>query len=273
MWARMTEMADELIGDHGLPAAIGVSVAGPVDASRGIVQSPPNLPGWDAIPLKDLLVDRFNIPTYVEHDAKAGALAEWLFGAGRGFRDVIFLTLGTGLGCGLILDGQLYRGRNDHAGEVGHWRMAARGPEAYGKAGSWEAFSSGAGLPRLARHLFPGRQWPEPLTAETLVLLAREREPSAARVVQMSATWLGRGIALLVDLLDPEVVVLGSLAVRAGDLFLPVVRAVVQKETVGNGTTCQIVASELGEAIGDVAALSAAIYHGQLGPPARRATG
>ena len=150
--------------------------------------------------------------------------------------------------------------------------MAARGPEAYGKTGSWEGFSSGAGLPRLARHLFPGRLWPEPLTAETLVLLAREGEPAAARVVQESATWLGRGVALLVDLLDPEVVVLGSLAVRAGDLLLPVVRAVVLEEAIGRGTVCQTVASELGEQIGDVAALSAAIYHGRLGPSGRRAT-
>jgi glucokinase len=266
MWASMTAMADGLIAERGRPGAVSVSIGGPLDSENGIVYSPPNLPGWDAIPLKDLLADRFGVPAYVEHDAKAGALAEWLFGAGRGCRNVVFLTFGTGLGAGLILDGRLHRGSTGNAGEVGHWRMSGRGPLAYGKRGSWEALSSGTGLPRLARHLYPDHEWPEDLDAEMLVGRARAGDARASRVVRTSARWLGRGITYLVDLLDPEVVVLGSLAVRAGDLFLPVVRRVVDRECLERNRGCRVVASELGERIGDLAALCAALYQGRLHP-------
>jgi glucokinase len=266
MWVAMTALADELIAARGRPAAIGVSIGGPLDSERGVVYSPPNLPGWDAVPLADRLRERFGVPALVEHDAKAGALAEWLFGAARGCRNVVYLTFGTGLGAGLILDGRLYRGRGDNAGEVGHWRMSRRGPEAYGKVGSWEAFASGGGLPGLARHLCPDHAWPDGMTARQLVSLAREGDPAAVRVVRASAMWLGRGVAFLVDLLDPDIVVLGSLAVRAGDLFLPTVRSVVARECIERTRECPIVSSELGERSGDLAALCAAIYRRQLAP-------
>lgn len=260
MWRDITEAAAALIADGSQPAAVGVSIGGPLDVERGIVESPPNLPGWDHIPLKEMLEDRLGVPTYVEHDARAGALAEWLFGAGRGCRDVIFLTFGTGLGAGLILDGRLYTGHSGYAGEVGHWRMARRGPSAYGKVGSWEAFSSGSGLPRLARHLFPDGPWTGALTGEEVIRLARAGDARMQRVVTLAARRLGAGIAQLIDLLDPEVVVLGSLAVRAGDLFLPEVRQVVRRECLPSGRGCRIVPAQLGEQLGNLAALSAAIY-------------
>lgn len=265
MWTAMVAPAEELIADLGHPVAIGVSVGGPVDTDRGIVYSPPNLPGWDAIPLKDRLVRQFGLPTYVEHDARAGALAEWMFGAALGASDIVYLTFGTGLGAGLILGGRLYRGRSGDAGEVGHWRMSSRGQKAYGKSGSWEALASGAGLPRLARHLFPSDSWSPDLTAHALTDLARAGDARAARVVRISATWLGRGIAQIVDLLNPEVVVLGGLAVHAGDLFLPPVQRIVRRECTPRSRECRVVASGFSETGGDVAAICAAIYHGRLG--------
>ncbi len=267
MWVRMTEMADDLVAGFGPPCAIGVSIGGPIDQARGIVLSPPNLPGWDHIPLGALLVERYGVEAHVEHDAKAGLLAEWWFGAARGCRDAIFLTLGTGLGCGVLADGRLVRGARDAAGEVGHWRMTFRGPKAYGKAGSWEGFASGAGLPRLASHLFPGR-WPDTISAVDLVTLARGGDAVALRVVERSATWLGRGIAQLVDLLDPEVVILGALGWRAADLYLPTVVSVVGREACPREPGVRIEPAQLGERLGDVAALAAAIHHGGL----RRAT-
>ncbi len=260
MWANITAAADEMVELRGRPTAVSVSIGGPLDHRRGIVYSPPNLPGWDGIRLKDRLSDRFGVPTFVEHDAKAGLLAEWYFGAARGHRNVVFLTVGTGLGCGLLLDGHLYRGASDSSGEIGHWRMTMRGPAAYGKRGSWEALSSGAGLPRLARHLCPERDWPGSMSAEELVAMARSGDLDAARVVHSSAMWLGRGIAQLIDLLDPELVILGTLAVRAGDLYLPVVQRVVDRETITKSEPRRIVAAGLGERLGDVAALSAAIH-------------
>jgi glucokinase len=207
----------------------------------------------------------------VEHDAKAGLLAEWYFGAARGARNAVFLTMGTGLGCGVLVGGHLLRGANDRAGEVGHWRMARTGPAAYGKRGSWEAFSSGAGLPALARHLYGPDGWGTGLTAADLVGLAREGDPRAERVVHESARRLGRGIALLVDLLDPEVVVLGSLVVRAGDLYLPIIERTVAREVLPRPRACRIVAAELGERLGDVAALTVAIHRLRHGAPTRPA--
>lgn len=260
-WSAITALADRLVATRGRPSAIGVSVGGPLDTAGGVILSPPNLPGWDAVPVRDLLTARFGAPTFVEHDARAGALAEWLFGAARGCRDVVFLTFGTGMGAGLIVDGRLHRGAADAAGEVGRWRMAYRGPRAYGKTGSWEAFASGSGLPRLARFLHPEREWPPDLTAEAIVRLARSGDQQASRVVETAALWLGRGIAYLVDLLDPEIVVLGSIAVRAGDLFLPTAIRTVRRETGARTHGCRIVAAETGESLGDLAALSAAIYH------------
>ncbi len=273
MWARMTETAGRLVTERGRPAAIGVSIGGPIDHSSGVVLSPPNLPGWDRVPLADLLRERFGAPVHVEHDAKAGLLAEWYFGGARCCNDAIFLTLGTGLGW-ILAGGRLLRGARDAAGEVGPWRMAARGPRAYGKSGSWEAFASGAGLPRLAGYMVPGR-WPDSITAIEFVGLARAGDPSALRVVRRSAVWLGRGIAQLVDLLDPEVVVLGALAWRAADVYLPVVRRTVAAEARHRVPAVRIEPAQLGEQLGDIAALTAAIHQFGLGPAAAvaRATG
>ncbi|NLS79702.1 MAG: ROK family protein [Chloroflexi bacterium] len=242
-------------------AAISVSIGGPLDIARGIIYSPPNLPGWDAVPLKDLLAERLQLPVHVEHDGNAGALAEQYFGAGRGFRNIIFLTMGTGLGGGLILDGRLYRGTTDLAGEVGHMRIAPDGPEAYGKRGSWEGFCSGPGMVRLARQLYPGR-WPEgvELDGRQLTELAHAADPEALEVVAETGRWLGRGLAVLADILNPEVIVIGSMAVRLGDLLLDPAREEMQREALpGTFRACRVVPAELGEGLGDVAALCAAI--------------
>ena len=129
---------------------IGVSCGGPLDSTEGIIQSPPNLPGWDDVPIVQYLMDAFNVPVHVQNDANACALAEAKYGAGRGARNVVFMTFGTGLGAGLVLDGKLYSGTNDNAGEIGHIRLAPRGPKGYNKDGSAEGFCSGAGIARLA---------------------------------------------------------------------------------------------------------------------------
>lgn len=266
MWQDIVDTGNQLVQRHGRPTSIGVSIGGPMNHANGIILSPPNLPGWDEIPCRSMLEETFQVPVHVEHDAKTGALAEWLFGAARGRRNVIFLTFGTGLGAGLILDGRLYRGASDNAGDVGHWRIADNGPLVYGKRGSWEGFSSGTGLAALARERFPARFDAE-VTAQQIIQFARDGDAAARSVIDASATWLGRGIALLVDLLNPDMVVLGSLAVRAGDLFLPTARRIVAEEAQAtNVQSCEIVPSALEDRLGDVAALCAAIYHGNLRP-------
>src|SRR4051812_20971960 len=133
--------------------AAGVGCGGPLDSKRGLILSPPNLPNWDHIDVITPFRDRFGVPVALQNDANASALAEWKWGAGRGTRNMIFLTFGTGMGAGLILDGRLYAGTNDMAGEVGHIRLAAEGPVGYGKAGSFEGFCSGGGIAQLARQI------------------------------------------------------------------------------------------------------------------------
>jgi glucokinase len=125
------------LGLEGLQAT-GISCGGPLDSKRGIVQSPPNLPGWDNIPISEMFTNSFSVPSYLQNDANACALAEWKFGAGKGSDNMIFLTFGTGMGAGIIINGKLYSGTNDLAGEVGHIRLEDDGPEAYGKNGSFE---------------------------------------------------------------------------------------------------------------------------------------
>jgi glucokinase len=248
--------------------AVSVSIGGPLDIEQGIIHEPPNLPGWVDVPLKTLLAERTGLPVYVEHDGNAGALAEWYFGAARGARNVIFLTMGTGLGGGLILNGQLYRGTCDLAGEVGHVRIAESGPVAYGKAGSWEAFCGGAGIARLAAARFPARWSAEGVTTRRVAELALAGDADALTVVHEAGRYLGRGLAVLLDVLNPEVVVIGSLAVRLGELVLAPARAELGREALPAAVAaCRIVPAALGERLGDVAALCAAIHAGEGGVP------
>ncbi|MCI0512903.1 ROK family protein [candidate division KSB1 bacterium] len=252
--------------------AIGVSCGGPLDPWQGIILSPPNLPGWDKIPLKQILTARFQIPTQIINDANAAALAEWQFGAGRGYNNMIFLTFGTGLGAGLILNGKLYGGKTDLAGEVGHIRLTEDGPMAYHKAGSFEGYCSGPGLVRLAeRRLTNAALSSQPLlqkagaasqiTARDISEMAFAGDPFCLSVIAECGHYFGRGLAILIDLLNPELVVVGSMGVRLGELLFKPARAALQQEALAEAAqVCQLVPAQLGETLGDVAALCAAFY-------------
>ncbi|MEP7291295.1 MAG: ROK family protein [Chloroflexota bacterium] len=239
--------------------AVSVAIGGPLDIERGIIYSPPNLPGWDNIPLKDLLAAHFALPAYVEHDGNAGALAEFLFGAGAGKRSLIFLTLGTGLGAGLILDGRVYRGASDTAGEVGFIHIADDTPVAYGKAGTWEGVCSGAGLVKLAHWRYPGR-WNEDVTPRELIGEALAGAPEAEALVAEMGEWLGKGIAILVNVLNPEMVIVGTLGTILGERLLAPARRVMAEYALPIAAArCALVPSKLGDSLGSIAALIAAI--------------
>jgi glucokinase len=244
--------------------AISVSIGGPLDALKGVVKSPPNLPRWIDIPLKQLLGDRFSLPVFVEHDGNAGALAEFYFGAGKGFRNIIFLTMGTGFGAGLILNGKLYRGTTDTAVEVGHIRVAEDGPLSFGKKGSLEGFGSGTGMAKLARAMFPA-VWNESATVIDVHAAWKDGSEEARQVFERAGTYLGRGFAMLADLLNPERIILGGIGMRIGDAFLPTAERVFREEALPQAVeACRIVPAALGEKIGDVASLCAALDQGGL---------
>ncbi len=245
-------------------SAISVSIGGPLDTANGIVKSPPNLPGWSDIPLKQMLVDEFRLPVFVEHDGNAGALAEWYFGAGRGFRNIIFITMGTGLGAGLILNGKLYRGTSDVAGEIGHIRIAEHGPMAYGKPGSLEGFGSGAGIARLAGTMFPSL-WGPAATVVEVYEKYRAGSAEAMAVFDRAALHFGRGLAILVDLLNPERIILGGIGMRLADALVEPARRALAAEALPEALrVCEVVPALLGESIGDLAALCAAYDQGGL---------
>ncbi len=239
--------------------ALSVSIGGPLDISNGIIYSPPHLPGWDAIPLKQLLSERFGLPVYVEHDGNAGALAEWRFGAGVGVHSLVFLTMGTGLGGGIIVNDRLWRGASDLAGEVGHMRIAPDGPLVYGKRGSWEGYAAGPAFAVQAHAMFPAR-WSADVGTPEITALALAGDAEALAVVSCVGEWLGRGLAVIADLINPEMIVVGSMGVRLGDLLLDPARRVLAEETLpGTAAVCRVLPAALGDRIGDVAALCAAI--------------
>lgn len=231
------------------PAAVGVSCGGPLDSRNGIILSPPNLPGWDDVLIVEWLRRRLNVPVFLHNDANACALAEFRYGAGRGCSNMIFITFGTGLGAGLILDGKLYTGANDMAGEIGHIRAAEDGPIGYGKAGSFEGFCSGGGIARMAGGG----------SAREVVRLAEAGDRDMRAILDKSAYYLGYCLAMLIDLFNPERIVIGGVYARAERHFWDAAMRVVQAEAHPRARkVCRVLPAALGDAVGDIAAITVA---------------
>jgi len=273
---RLQQEMENLLESHLIDlktvSSIGISCGGPLDSIQGVILSPPNLPGWDEIPIVKIFNEKYGIPTAIQNDANACALAEWKFGAGRGTKNMIFLTFGTGLGAGLILDGKLYSGTNDNAGEVGHIRLDNFGPVGYGKAGSFEGFCSGSGIAQLAslkaiEKLQMGDKvtWCESMsklrtiTAQQVAEAANEGDKLALEIFDTCGTYLGKGLSMLIDILNPECIVIGSIFVRSGHLIIPALEKTLMVESLPLARkVCRILPAELDEQIGDMASLSVA---------------
>ena len=248
---------------------IGVSCGGPLDRVRGIIQSPPNLATWVDVPIKAILERQFGVRCNVENDANAGAVAEHRYGAGHGCDNMVFLTMGTGLGAGLVLDGRLYRGTDDLAGEIGHVRLTRGGPIGYRKRGSVEGWASGGGMAQIAARVVADerRRGRSILTAHRGTLTAREvcaaakrGDAVAMRIVRKTGERLGQVLAMLVDVLNPQRIVIGGIAMRTGDMILGPAREVIAREALPpSARSCRVVSAGLGERIGDVAALCVAV--------------
>ncbi len=271
MIGRLISMADGIL--DGKPDSIGISSGGPLDSESGVILGPPNLPGWGRVEIKRLICKHYGVPVHLENDANACAVAEWKFGAGRGKRNMVFLTFGTGLGAGLILDGRLYRGTNGNAGEVGHIRLDTDGPVGFGKAGSFEGFCSGGGIAKLAwakahEALISGvtpLYYREGMTekdvnAGTVAEAALKGDATALEVYRISGERLGRGLSIIVDVLNPELIVIGSIFARSGALLRDAMEKELKKEALAPSLeVCEIVTAELGDSVGDYAAIAAAL--------------
>lgn len=271
----LERLADELekMQREGIEA-IGISCGGPLDSKNGVIMSPPNLPGWDNISVKNFFEERFKAKTFLQNDADACAVAEWKFGAAKGLENVIFLTFGTGLGAGLILNGRLYSGTNSMAGEVGHIRLSEFGAVGYGKTGSAEGFCSGGGIAQIGRNkalellqigkdcLFC-RSYDEldKITAETIARAANSGDLCALEVYRISGRKLGELLSVLIDLLNPQMIVVGSVYTRSSHLMQAEMTKVIETETLAvPRKNCIISKAVLSDSIGDYAAISAAYY-------------
>ena len=251
---------------------IGVSCGGPLDSIAGVIQAPPNLPTWVDVPIVAILAREFGCPVRLENDANAGAVAEHRYGAGKGTRNMVFLTMGTGLGAGIILDKKVYAGSNGMAGEVGHVRLTKHGPVGYHKAGSVEGWASGGGLAKVAeeriktarkaarKSLLLDLPANRNVTAKDVNMAAAKGDSLARSIIRTCGRKLGLALAILVDILNPERIVIGGLAMRMGDTLLEPARKAMREEGLAPSVAiCTVVPATLGESIGDVAALCIAM--------------
>ncbi len=262
--------------------AIGVSCGGPLDSKSGVVLCPPNLPGWVNVPLVQMLKERYGVPAFLMNDANACALAEWKLGAGRGLTDMIFLTMGTGMGGGVIAGGQLLTGASDMAGEIGHLRLSESGPVGFGKAGSFEGFTSGGGirLQILERTRTLCKKGTPPawtrdgvqekdLSARLLAEYAKKGDPDALTLWQEIGKMLGKGLALLTDAFNPQAIVIGSIFARSGDLFKDAMWETLKEEAIPFSVQdLRVLPAELSEQLGDAAAIMSALYPMGIDPMA-----
>ena len=335
---RIIDTAKELVAREK-PLAVGVSCGGPLDARSGMILSPPNLPGWDEVPITRILSDELGIPAFLCNDANACALAEHEFGAGRGCDDMIFLTFGTGMGAGIISGGRLIEGACGNAGEAGHMRLTPGGPAGFGKNGSFEGWCSGGGIVKLAEFLaeclkkgevpeymlsaeeseklaekygsgasdaagqsnrseadpsgasdaagqscrsevdpsgasdavgqssrnvaepiaLPGWLSQQGLSTARICELAEDGDFFAQTVIRASARKLGQALSILIDLINPEKIVIGSVFARREEMFRKEMEAVIAREAIpASASVCSIVPAGLGESLGDYAAVAVA---------------
>ena len=267
---RFSEFITESINMYEV-VGIGISCGGPLDSRLGIIKSPPSLPLWDNVNIVEYFESKFGIKTRLMNDANACAIAEWKYGAGKNAENMVFLTFGTGLGAGLILNGKLYSGANDNAGEIGHVRLTKSGPLGYYKRGSCEGYSSGSGIKRLAELMGKNIRYTdrydnliakigaENLSAKTIADEAGNGYDFCLAVFKKSGRMLGKTLSILVDILNPEIIVIGGVYMRSEALLYPYAMKEMKKECLSFSLNAvKIVPAKLSENVGDIAALSVA---------------
>lgn len=256
-------------------AGIGIAAAGIIDTNEGIVTTSPNLPGWRDVPLRDIIAERLGLTTYLINDASAAALGEHRFGAGKGVDNLIYLTVSTGIGGGIIIDGELYLGADGCAGEIGHMIIETHGPQCNcGKFGCLEALASGSAMTKESvRRLNQGEKSYiielvdgrlEDITAETVSLAARKGDSLACDIVARAANYLGIGLANLVNIFNPELIVIGGGVSKMGNMLLaPTRKAVRELAFKLPARTARIVRARLGSNAGIIGA-AAYVFDQQL---------
>lgn len=265
--ARLWQLGRAAVEQSGVPweaiEAVGVGCGGPLDAARGVLIAPPHLPGWHDIPVTALAAQQYERPVVLENDATAAAAGEHRFGAGRGVANMVYLTVSTGVGGGVVIDGSLWRGSTGNGGELGHVTVDWRGRRcrSCGRLGCLEAYVSGTSIAERAHEAGLAVDG-----AEEVARLAREGDPVAVQVWDETTEALACGITSIVNLFEPELVVVGGGVTRSGEQLLgPVRERVAAWAMKPAGDTVRVVGADLGDAVGVVGA--AAIVFDRAGLP------
>jgi len=270
---RIFSTIDRLLGLRNIDVSqlhsISVACAGAIDFDRGIVTLSPNLPGWRDIPLRDIVKEKYGVNTFLLNDASAAVLSEHRFGAGRGLNNLIYITVSTGIGSGIMINGQLYSGASGGAGEIGHTTIDVNGPRcSCGNIGCLEMLASGTAMAREAiRRIKAGeRSSPikitkgkiENITAEEVSMAAQGGDSLALEVILQAATYLGVGLVNVVNVFNPEMIIIGGGMSKMGDLLLNPARQVVKERAYQLlAQAVRIVLAELGD---NAEVLGAAIF-------------
>ncbi|MCX5999576.1 MAG: ROK family protein [Chloroflexi bacterium] len=272
---RMLASADSVTGKANLSlsclSGAAIAVAGPVDTGSGVVTASPNLPGWHDVPLREIMEKATGLKTLLINAASAAALGEHCFGAGRGVSNLIYITVSTGIGEGIIIDGKLYGGVSGSAGEVGHMTIDINGPRCNcGNNGCLEVLASGKAVAREARKLVVqgartrimelAEGEPANITATIVASAARDGDSLALSVVSKAATYLGIGMVNLVNIFNPEMIVVGGGMAKMGDMLLDPARKVVAERAFHlPASRVSIVCSQLGDTNGMLGAAALAL--------------
>ncbi len=278
---RLFNAIDHLLSLNNMEPAqlsgISIASAGGIDTINGIISISPNLPGWRDIPLRDIVQEKYRVKTFLVNDASAAALGEYHFGAGRGTDNFILVTLGTGIGGGIIIGGKLYTGASGSGGEIGHMTIDANGARCNcGNIGCWEILASGTAVAREAKkrigngekssiiETVKGRL--EDITAEKVESAARDGDPLSLDVIAKTATYLGVGMVNLVNIFNPEMIVVGGGMAKMGNLLLDPARQLVKERAFPiSAQKVRIVTAQLGNEAGIYGAAMFALSQKRLG--------
>ena len=275
---RVIAAAQKLLGELNFTStdfiALGVASPGPLDIARGCVDGSPNLPGWTGYSITDALSQAFgNLPARIDNDCNAAALGEYRFGAGKGKKNVVYITISTGIGGGAVIDGRLMRGANGNAAELGHIPLTMDGPLCgCGNHGCWEAYASGTAIARRMREaIAAGRPTAitrlagnEAVTTHHLFQALTEQDPLAVEIWYQTIDYLGRGLGAVINTFNPDIITIGGGVTAAGDtLFIPMRTAANRYAFPRLASVCSIVPAGLGGNVGVVGAAACAFEHVQ----------
>ncbi|MDQ0396216.1 ROK family protein [Labrys monachus] len=267
--AQFARLMAEIGADTATLAGVGVCAPGPLDSATGTFIHVPTLPRWEGFALRDRLAADLGLPVVVEGDAIAAAYGEWRFGAGRGLDHLLYITVSTGIGGGVVSDGRLLHGRRGMAAHVGHFRMATDGPRcACGAVGCFEAFAAGTALDRRARQavldhpdsLLASMAATDPAHAGHVVEAARQGDAVALRLLDQEAAYLGEGITSLIHLYSPERVIIGGGVSNGLDLMQARIHRVIEETAMPSFRDVRVVRAGLGDNAGLVGAAALILF-------------